>query len=327
MNELFEILAEGAILEAEIVDSYLGVNIDEGVINKYISDKTGVIIDTIKKLYNKVLSVIDQVINVFSTIKDIHGLNYSYNIIHKKKITPDPAKTYIIDHEYINLKELEKAVDEALEYFINDFYILDDKNMYLGKSEYEEKRFKDIEKDYFSKITNKNVNISKLSDINDETTKIFVKPKIKIIVDSDKFEEVRQFTGMYYGAGLDMVTTLKNLKVSTKTLYRKILVEIGNSTRSLKNRTGSVDEYKQTSTTRAKFNFTLYVTLIMSLLGVVKKGISYANAVAKVISKDQTSKTKKDEEAKKEEKTEESSLDATLNLIEAAIAESELDVK
>lgn len=332
MNELFEILAEGATLEAEVMDKYLFTGLNEGNIKEFIADKAGVVVDTVKKLYEKVMKLIDFVIELLGTSKDGGKLGYANGLLIKAKIPFKTDREYSINHEYVHLEKLGPAVKVLREFLTSnknrkpegaDGEKFTDEH----KAEDEKAILRALSREYLSKLTKEDVTIDKISDIAVKTEELLVKPKGKLVIDKAKYDEVVKFAEMDMKENGTTLTLadLRSLRMEIKEEYRATLREIGTEARGK----ASADKdgknnYKENAKFLVKLNFTISITAIIALLSVCQKGITYANTVAKAIDKGNKGSGKAVEKA--EEKTEESSLDATLNLIEAAIAESELDV-
>ena len=106
MNGFFEIIAEGAMLEAAVAEKYLLTGVNEANVGEYISDKAYAAGQTIKKLYEKVMNVIDEVINKVLNYKDEKMLGFAAAKFKKYKFDPT-KKTVEFRAEVVHVERLK----------------------------------------------------------------------------------------------------------------------------------------------------------------------------------------------------------------------------
>lgn len=337
MNGFFEIIAEGAMLEAAVADKYLLTGINENNVTDYVSDKAFAAGQTIKKLYEKVMNAIDEVINKILNYKDEKMLGFAAKNFKKYKF--DPAKKKVVFRaEIVHVDQLSAAVDllkeidaEKLEYnddgkdvasSIKDAPELDKDD----KKEIEKDLLKTLEQKYFKAInsTGAPITINSIGDITTATRKCFIEPENSIELNAELYGKAFDFiTAKKESSVATLLKKLRNLKSDLKREYQYVLRMMAEETRSL-SKNSDVDKTDVKNAKKAgKFGlrtaFNIAVATVIALMSVIRDGVKYCKIVSKAIA----SRGEKIKDSDKKEEIEESSV---LSFLESAIAESELDL-
>ena len=336
MNGFFEIIAEGAMLEAAVADKYLLTGINENNVTDYVSDKAFAAGQTIKKLYEKVMNAIDEVINKILNYKDEKMLGFAAKNFKKYKF--DPAKKKVVFRaEIVLVDQLSAAVDllteidaEKLEHAdvddatskLKDVPELDKDD----KKEVEKKLLKGIEQKYFKAInsTGTAITINSISDISTATRKCFIEPENSIELNAELYGKAFDFiTAKKESSVATLLKKLRNLKSDLKREYQYVLRMMAEETRSL-SKNSDVDKTDVKNAKKAgKFGlrtaFNIAVATVIALMSVIRDGVKYCKIVSKAIA----SRGEKIKDSDEKKEIEESSV---LSFLESAIAESELDL-
>lgn len=338
MNGFFEIIAEGAMLEAAVADKYLLTGVNEGNIKDYVSDKAYAAGQTIKKLYEKVMNAIDEVINKVLNYKDEKMLGFAADKFKKHKFDPD-KKTVEFYASIVHVDKFAGAVEILKTQCNKDIKvgagnISDDS---LAKDDWTEKEksvLADVKNDYFYKVkaTNNEIKLDSLSDVNEATKKCFIEREGKIALSGELYTKAYDFiTGKKEKSVAKLLSNLRELKVSVKKQYNLILRELSEEVRSMKKDEDNeiqVSTYKKNAKKGYSLIFNITVACIISLMSVIREGVRYCKIMSKAIAS-------KAEKKKAEDNgpvnnglglpTHDNN-SAALSFLESAMAEAELDI-
>lgn len=328
MNGFFEIIAEGAMLEAAVAEKYLLTGVDESNAGEYVSDKAYAAAKTIKKLYETVMNAIDEVINKVLNYKDEKMLGFAATQFKKHKFD-ETKKTVEFRAEVVKVENFADAVAK-LKTFVNN-------NSKKEISEDDSTADKDdrtnaekviltqLKDDYVKKINgDKEVKLDSMSDIKEAIRGSFVAKEEKVVLSKDLYDKALTFiTGKDANSVASLLKNLRELKSDLKREYQTLLSGINDKVRSIKKDADDDRDYKnikKNSKFTLKLDFNIAVAVIIALMGVIKEGVKYCKIVSKAIANKSTKKT---------DKVEESAVTSTLNttaFIESALAEAELDL-
>lgn len=327
MNGFFEIIAEGAMLEAAVADKYLLTGVNEGNIKDYVSDKAFAAGQTIKKLYEKVMNAIDEVINKVLNYKDEKMLGFAAARFKKYKFDAD-KKTVEFRAEEVDVAKLTGLVDFVKEYSSETYGKtttddgIDDS---MSKDDMEE-----IEKGIYDRLAgkiktkfNKEVKIGSLSDIPTAIKSIVVAKEGKITLSAEKYNAAYDFITAKDGNSVaSMLKKLRELKLNVKREYQLLLRDYSEEIRSIKKDSDDdrdVKNIKKNVKFGAKAVFNVYVACIIAVMNVIKDGVKYCKIMSKAIAS-------KSEKKKSKEVVEKDNNSAALSFLESAMAEAELDL-
>ena len=336
MNGIFEIIAEGAMLEAAVADKYLLTGINENNVTEYVSDKAFAVGQTIKKLYEKVMNAIDEVINKVLNYKDEKMLGFAAKNFKKYKFDPTKKKV-VFRAEVVHVDKLSAAVDALIELNTGDLKHADvdidkikdapelDKD---DKTEVEKELLKNA-KELFDKIsaTGAQININSLSDISKAARKSFIEPENSIELNAELYGKAYDFiTAKKDSSVAALLKKLRNLKSDIKKEYQYIMRVMAEETRSL-SKNSDVDKtdlknVKKTGKFGLRTAFNIAVACVMAVMSVIRDGVKYCKIVAKAIG----SRSEKIKDSDKKDETVNAEESAGLSFLESAIAEAELDL-
>lgn len=337
MNGFFEIIAEGAMLEAAVADKYLLTGINENNVTDYVSDKAFAAGQTIKKLYEKVMNAIDEVINKILNYKDEKMLGFAAKNFKKYKF--DPAKKKVVFRvEIVHVDQLSAAVDLLAEMSSGKLKHSNVKNAADSikdapeldkddKKEIEKELLKELEEKYFKAIntTRAAITINSINDISTATRKCFIEPENSIELNAELYGKAFDFiTAKKESSVATLLKKLRNLKSDIKREYQYVLRVMAEETRSL-SKNSDVDKTDIKNAKKAgKFGlriaFNIAVATVIALMSVIRDGVKYCKIVSKAIA----SRGEKIKDSDKEEVKAENG--SALSFLESAIAESELDL-
>lgn len=339
MNGFFEIIAEGAMLEAAVADKYLLTGINENNVTEYISDKAFAAGQTIKKLYEKVMNAIDEIINKVLNYKDEKMLGFAAKNFKKYKF--DPAKKKVVFRaEVVHVDQLSAAVDLLIELDMNKLEHPKDKaNADIikdtpeldkdDKKEIEKEAFKVIEEEYFKTIsaTGAAITINSLADITSATKKCFIEPENSIELNAELYGKAFDFiTAKKESSVATLLKKLRNLKSDVKKEYQYIMRMMAEDTRSF-SKNNDVDKTdlknaKKSGKFVLRLAFNVAVACIIALMSVIRDGVKYCKIMSKAIA----SRGEKIKDSDKKDEVESDNNSAALSFLESAIAEAELDL-
>ena len=331
MNGFFEIIAEGAMLEAAVAEKYLLTGVNEANVGEYISDKAYAAGQTIKKLYEKVMNVIDEVINKVLNYKDEKMLGFAATKFKKYKFDPT-KKTVEFRAEVVHVERLAGLVDHLKENckFPDDVKdVTEDPETAesLSKKDkdgYEKEMFKDIEAGLNKKL-NTQVSINSFADLQGVYRKTLVEKEAKVTLTAELYNNAYDFiTAKKENSVASLLKKLRDLKMDIKRAYQLILRDLSEEVRAIKKDKDDdrdVKNIKKNGKWVLKLYFNALVASIIAAMGVIRDGVKYCRIMAKAIAT-KSEKIKSDDK-KEEVKAENSS---ALSFLESAIAESELDL-
>ena len=329
MNGFFEIIAEGAMLEAAVAEKYLLTGVNESNAGEYVSDKAYAAAKTIKKLYETVMNAIDEVINKVLNYKDEKMLGFAATQFKKHKFDED-KKTVEFRAEVVKVENFADAAAKLKEFVnasskeqIGEDDSTADKD---DRTNAEKLALTKLKDNYVKKINgDKDVKLDSMSDIKEAIRGSFVDKEAKVVLSKDLYDKALAFiTGKDANSVASLLKNLRELKSDLKREYQVILSDINDNVRSIKKDADDDRDYKnikKNSKFTLKLSFNVSVAAIIALMGVIKEGVKYCKIMSKAIANKSTKKT--------EAKVEESAATSTLNttaFIESAIAEAELDL-
>lgn len=326
MNGFFEIIAEGAMLEAAVAEKYLLTGVNESNAGEYVSDKAYAAAKTIKKLYETVMNAIDEVINKVLNYKDEKMLGFAATQFKKHKFD-ETKKTVEFRAEVVKVEKFADAVDK-LKVFVNsgnkDLNMDDSSADKDDRIEGEKAVLTKLKNSYLKKINDNKKNELKLesmSDIKEAIRSCFVAKEEKVTLNADLYDKAYNFiTGKDTNSVAALLKNLRELKSDLKREYQTMLRDLNDNVRSIKKDADDnrdVKNIKSNGKYTLKLDFNVAVATIIALMGVIKEGVKYCRIMSKAIANKSTKKV--------EESAATSALDATA-FIESALAEAELDL-
>lgn len=334
MNGFFEIIAEGAMLEAAVAEKYLLTGVNESNAGEYISDKAYAAAKTIKKLYETVMNAIDEVINKVLNYKDEKMLGFAAAQFKKHKFDAT-KKTVEFRAEVVKVEKFADAAAKLKTFVSGDFDVKqnDDVLDKDSRTEAEKAALTKLKTDYFGKIdANKDVKLDSMSDIKDATRTMFINKEEKVALNADLYGKAEAFiTGRGDNSVATLLKNLRELKSDLKREYQTILSDINDKVRSIKKDADDDRNYKnikKNSKVSLKLDFNVCVAAILALMSVIKEGVKYCRIMSKAIANKSTKKTEDSNKQTGEKKEGELKPEngSTVAFIESALAEAELDL-
>ena len=333
MNGFFEIIAEGAMLEAAVAEKYLLTGVNESNAGEYVSDKAYAIGQTIKKLYETVMNAIDEVINKVLNYKDEKMLGFAAAKFKKHKFDPT-KKTVEFRAEVVHVENFAPMVDNLKKVCVfpeetKDLANSDKIDETLSKEDrkdLEKEIFEDIEKGLNEVSGGIKVSVNSLADIKEAYRKILVEKEAKVTLTAELYNKAYDFiTAKKDNSVASLLKKLRDLKVDVKRAYQLILRDLSDDVRAIKKDKDDVRDVKnikKNSKWAIKVYFNILVATIIAAMSVIRDGVRYCNIMAKAIAT-KSEKIKANDKKEEEVKAENSS---ALSFLESAIAESELDL-
>ena len=327
MNGFFEIIAEGAMLEAAVAEKYLLTGVNESNAGEYVSDKAYAAAKTIKKLYETVMNAIDEVINKVLNYKDEKMLGFAAAQFKKYKFD-ETKKTVEFRAEVVKVENFADAVTKLKEFVnasskeeIGEDDSTADKD---ERTNAEKAALAKLKNNYVKKINgDKEVKLDSMSDIKEAIRGSFVAKEEKVALSKDLYDKALTFiTGKDANSVASLLKNLRELKSDLKREYQTILSDINDNVRSIKKDADDDRDYKnikKNSKFTLKLSFNVSVAAIIALMGVIKEGVKYCKIMSKAIAN-------KSEKVKDKKDGLEESAGSTVAFIESAIAEAELDL-
>lgn len=327
MNGFFEIIAEGAMLEAAVAEKYLLTGVNESNASEYVSDKAYAAAKTIKKLYETVMNAIDEVINKVLNYKDEKMLGFAAAQFKKHKF--DAAKkTVEFRAEVVKVENFADAAAKLKDFVSKDIKIDKDDSV-ADKDDRTalEKRILTTLKDEYLKTINggNDVKLDSMSDIKDAIRGCFVAKETKVVLSADLYNKALTFiTGKDNNSVATLLKNLRELKSGLKREYQVVLSDLNDEVRSIKKDADDDRDHKnikKNGKVGLKTSFNVAVAAILALMGVIKEGVKYCRIMSKAIANKSTKKT---EDTSKSATP--SDLSEATTFIESALAEAELDL-
>lgn len=335
MNGFFEIIAEGAMLEAAVAEKYLLTGVNESNAGEYISDKAYAAAKTIKKLYETVMNAIDEVINKVLNYKDEKMLGFAAAQFKKHKFDAT-KKTVEFRAEVVKVEKFADAAAKLKTFVSGDFDVKqnDDVLDKDSRTEAEKAALTKLKNDYFGKIDAKEIKLDSMSDIKDATRTMFINKEEKVALNADLYGKAEAFiTGKGDNSVATLLKNLRELKSDLKREYQTILSDINDKVRAIKKDADDDRNYKnikKNGKASLKLDFNVCVAAILALMSVIKEGVKYCRIMSKAIANKSTKKTEdsNNETDKKSGKKEALKPEngSAVAFIESAIAEAELDL-
>lgn len=343
MNGFFEIVAEGAMLDAAVVEKYLLTGINESNIGDYVSDKTYAAAKTIKKLYETVMNAIDEVINKVLNYKDEKMLGFVASQFKKHKF--DASKgTVEFRAEVVRVEKFSLAVDK-LNKFVSGKPTVRKTDAVPGeddRAEAEKAVLTKLTNDYLKEINigNDKIKVESMSDINEAIRSCFISEEAKVVLDEGLYANAYTFImGRGDASATDLLKNLRELKTGVKREYQALLNDLNDNVKSIKNDANNdenAENIKMNGRATLKLDFNVAIATIIALMGVIKEGVKYCKIMSKAIANkskkignsedDKTTKGEEVDETSKPKKIEKKKLGEATTFIESALAEAELDL-
>lgn len=320
MNEYLNIVLESAEADNRVMAKYVGTS--EGVTD-FVKDKASVAYEGIKKLYEKVMATIDEIILKVLNFKD-KGMT--------KLIRDKFEKVVFVEGKKYNGKQVG----------------FDNLNAYIAKlpamvESMSDSKIKPKEntQDAIDGVWGHATNLLGLDRmINQSEVESYVgknivsaQPVKAIVIDKAKFESAKKFMVAPEGA-VKMLDDLRRLKLSTKKAYKEILSELKKGLKEEKEKAADSDAKRKVATqaatdkTVARKVFEIVSYFIIKGMAMIKDAITVSGKIAAAYKdKDKKEEQKKDAQnfnGDSRELTVSAGESALLDDIDLAILEADL---
>lgn len=316
MNEYLNILLESAEADNRVMAKYVGTN--EGVAD-FVKDKASVAYEGIKKLYEKVMATIDEIILKVLNFKD-KGMT--------KLIRDKFEKVVFVEDKKYNGKQVDFG---KLIAYVNKLSMLTDPDMVKPKED------ANTLDDEITTVWKHLSNLLGLGELDDQSEVesyvgkniVSAQPVKAIVIDKAKFESAKKFMVSSEGA-VKMLDDLRRLKLSVKNIYKDCLSELKKDIKE--NKEKAVDSVAKREAAKEASNyksflrklFEIFSYFIIKGMAMIKDAITVCGKIAAAYKdKDKREEQKKDaQNFGKETSTEESS--SLIDDIDLAILEADL---
>lgn len=310
-NEIYAILAESAELEMAAMSKYVGYELTNEDVKEFVKDKAGAATTAMKRLYEKIIAMIDEVILKVLNVKDKAELGGLMKAMEKTVYKPNnmmKVNTFKVASiapvcDMLSSKMMD-TTDETIEK--------------LTKSIEQGGTFDD--KDIVNKlIDNVLSNIKGAGDLNTPTTsqgtytkasieptmnELFIKVnKNAVNITEAEFNAVKTFITSKSTKGVIYLRdSLRRLKISCKKMYTEALQALKKSaSESIKDAKGykAKDDIREGRREGAKINkmaFEVAAIFISGMMKVIKEAIKYCKQVRKGMSNTKVEKGEKVEQ-------------------------------
>lgn len=315
MNEYLNIVLESAEADNRVMAKYVGTN--EGVVD-LVKDKASVAYEGIKKLYEKIIAAIDEIILKVLNFKD-KGMT--------KLIKDKFEKVVFVEGKKYNGKQ---ADFRKLNAYINKLPMLTDPDIVKPGNPAIGDDSITTEWKHLSNI----LGLGALANSNEVESYIgknivSAQPVKGIVIDKAKFEDAKKFMVSSEGA-VKMLDDLRRLKLSLKKIYKDCLTELKKDIKEDKEKAADSEAKRKVAKEASEHKsflrklFEIFSYFVIKGMTMIKDAITVCGKIAAAYKdKDKKEEQKKDaQNFGQETSTEESS--SLIDDIDLAILEADL---
>lgn len=311
-NEIYAILAESAELEMAAMSKYVGYELTNEDVKEFVKDKAGAATTALKRLYEKIIAMIDEVILKVLNFKDKAELGGLMKAMEKTVYKPNNKMKV----NSFKVGSIAPVCDALSNIMSNTTTLGDiDKDIKNGKS------FTD--KDIINKLINDILeDLKKENTLNASTTsqgtytKASIEPtmnelfitinKDAVNVSQSEFDAIKTFITSKSTKGvIYLKDSLRRLKIACKKMYTESLRELKNDAKELlKDAEGykakdDIREGRREGAKISKMAFEVVAIFISGMMKVIKEAIKYCKQVRKGMSNTKVEKGEKGDNTNK----------------------------
>lgn len=336
-NEIYAILAESAELEMATMSKYVGYELTNEDVKEFVKDKTGAATTAMKRLYEKIIAMIDEVILKVLNFKDKAELGGLMKAMDKTVYKPNNKMKV----NSFRVGSIAGACDTLSKTMIKGEYspsakqkISKDEAINMTNAEYGSRiiqaTIKQIGIDNTLNASSVENGTYTKATIEPALMELFVTVNKEAVTISDKeFTEAKLFITSKSTKGVIYLRdSLRRLKISCKKLYTDALHELKKAAKDeLKDAEGykakdDIREARREAASLQKLGFEIAAIFVSGMMKVIKEAIKYCKQVRKGMSN--TKEDKGDEGEKDAGKEKAASESFGYDDIDLAILEAEL---
>lgn len=298
-NEIYAILAESAELELATMSKYVGYELTNEDVKEFVKDKAGAATTALKRLYEKIIAMIDEVILKVLNFKDKAELGGLIKAMGKTVYKPN-NKMKVNSFKVGSIAPACDSLSSNIVNITNATLGNIDKGIQNGES------FTD--KDIINRLINNIfVSLKKGNTLNAPTTtqgtytKASIEPTLNelfvtinkdaVNVSQSEFDAVKTFITSKSTKGvIYLKDSLRRLKIACKKMYTESLRELKNDAKELlKDAEGykakdDIREGRREGAKVVKMAFEVVAIFISGMMKVIKEAIKYCKQVRKGMS-------------------------------------------